>query len=458
MKRLTLLTILLVVVGLTAGFAIDVKPTFSLSGSATATWGVDLLTGDHGFSNTADASFTLNLFPADGTASKGADAPWYGSISFANLEFYWTDSGVPVFGPADTDITAKIIGMDGNFVIGLYAKPSFDIAYAGYVPLFSADAGYATTGAYTPTSAVAGGISVAYTFAGVGTITAKIASNGDWGLTAPTDATTTYEVYIATGLELPATGVDYFDLDMGGPYVLDLLTTTHELTEGAAYIKRTVTAATAGSGNTQYTFGGVFSLSAVKDFTFEAAGFYNLETEVAGFGAKVGYTIAGITAYAGFDGVLAATVLDFDLAASVAYAFREAKDNISANAYYDSTDLLNFGLLFTDASGFINGLSLTLGAYAYDLIGTPVMSFAESASYKLMLGDVNYVKPYEKVCYDVDAAVMYLNIGVEAGLIPNTTFKIDFAGGKTANDNNVALVGTDLTAYQVLTVSATVTY
>jgi len=41
MKRLTLLTILLVVVGLASGFALEVKPAFSLSGSATLTWGID---------------------------------------------------------------------------------------------------------------------------------------------------------------------------------------------------------------------------------------------------------------------------------------------------------------------------------------------------------------------------------------------------------------------------------
>ncbi len=53
---------------------------------------------------------------------------------------------------------------------------------------------------------------------------------------------------------------------------------------------------------------------------------------------------------------------------------------------------------------------------------------------------------------------MYLNVGVEAMLIPNTVFKIEFVGGSTANDNNAGLVGLDIAAYQLLSISAKVSY
>jgi len=460
MKRLTLLTILLVVVGLTAGFAIDVKPTFSLSGSATAKWGVDLITGDHGFNNTADASFTLNLFPADGTASKGADAAWYGSISFANLEFYWTDSGTPVFGPADTDITAKIIGLGGDMEIGIYAAPSLTYTYAGYVPLYSADAGYATTGAVTPLVTTKGGLSILYKLAGVGTFTAKIASIGDWGLLADVPGgDDTYTIYIADGTEVVAALGDYKIAATGVDVAVGVTLTANVLYLKLVGGSEPVT----GSGNDQYAFGADFSLSAVKDLTFNVGGIYDIDTSYVGFGASLGYTVAGITATVGFDGQVAATVFDYDLAASVAYSFREAKDSLSVNVYNDSFDLLNFGVLFSDASGFIPGLSFSFGAYVYDLLASPandpmLVSLGETASYKFMLGDVNYVMPYETVRYDLAGAKMYLNGGVDVKVIPNTVFKLDFVGGSTANDNNVGLVGVDIATYQVLSVSATVSY
>jgi len=462
MKRLTLLTILLVVVGLTAGFAIDVKPTFSLSGSATAKWGVDLITGDHGFNNTADASFTLNLFPADGTESKGAKDAWYGSISFANLEFYWTDSGVPVFGPADADITAKIVGMGGDLSIGIYAAPSLTYAYAGFVPLYSADAGYATTGAVTPLVTIKGGLSVAYTLKGIGTLTAKVASIGDWGVTAPVDAvadTWIYVPYVAVAGDTCATLGDYKDPVTGANIPVG------PLTPNVLYLKLTLVPgsdAVPGSGNDQYALGADFSLSAVKDLTFAAGVIYDLDTSYLGFGVNAGYTIAGITASVGFDGVSDGG-FSYDLAGSVAYKFMEAKDSVSVNVYNDSADSLDVGLLFSDAEGFVKGLAFSFGAYVYDLLADPandpmLLSFGETASYKFMMGEVNYVKPYETVRYDLADAQMYLNVGVETKLIANTTFKIDFVGGATANDNNVGLVGTDLADYQVLSVSATVTY
>lgn len=455
MKRLTLLTILLVVVGLTAGFAIDVKPTFSLSGSATVKWGVDLITMNHGFNNTADASFTLTLLPKDGTESKTAKDAWYGAISFANLEFYWTDAGVPVFGPADTDITAKIVGMGGNLEIAIYAKPSLKYEYAGFVPLFSEDAGYDTTGAVTPTTAVTGGLKISYTIAGIGTLSAKVASNGDWGLLPDVTAgDDTYTIYIADGTEDPVAALGDYLLPDGTVLAVGFVLLPNHLYLKLVGGSEPVT----GSANDQYSFGADFSLTAVKDLTFAAGAFYNVETEYLGFAAKAGYTIAGASVNVGFDGQVVATVFDFDLAASVGYKFMKDKDSVSVNGYFDSFDRLDVGLLFTDAEGFVPGLAFTLGAYGNDLMGAQTMSFAESASYKFMMGDVNYVKPYEKFIYDLDTPAMYLSVGVEAMLIPNTVFKIDFTGGSTANDNNAGLVGLDIAAYQLLSISAKVSY
>jgi hypothetical protein len=84
MKRLTLLTILLVVVGLTAG-ALELKPAFTLSGSATLEWGIDLDNMTTGFLNSAAADLTVTLLAADGTDTHAGKDGWYGSITISNV-------------------------------------------------------------------------------------------------------------------------------------------------------------------------------------------------------------------------------------------------------------------------------------------------------------------------------------------------------------------------------------
>jgi hypothetical protein len=89
MKKLTLLIVLLVAVGMT-GFALELKPTFTLTGSATLTWGVDLNTGGHtGFDNAGTAELTVNFFPDASTDSKTGKGNIYGSIKIENIELYW---------------------------------------------------------------------------------------------------------------------------------------------------------------------------------------------------------------------------------------------------------------------------------------------------------------------------------------------------------------------------------
>lgn len=122
MKRLTLLTILLVVVGLTAGFALEVKPSFSLSGSGTVQWGVDLESGWTGFKNSYAADLTVTLMAADGSDTHAGKEGWYGSITLSNVELYATDGVWALVG--DATVAAQIVGMGGNLKIGVYGAPT----------------------------------------------------------------------------------------------------------------------------------------------------------------------------------------------------------------------------------------------------------------------------------------------------------------------------------------------
>jgi len=69
------------------------------------------------------------------------------------------------------------------------------------------------------------------------------------------------------------------------------------------------------------------------------------------------------------------------------------------------------------------------------------VSVAESVWFKAMLDDVNYVKPYQKAYYDLVGEDLYFNFGVEAVLIPNTTFTLDYAAGTPAKNDNTNIAG-----------------
>jgi len=131
MKRLTLLTILLVVVGLTAGFALELKPSFELSGSATLTWGVDLETGYTGFLNEAEADLTLTLLAEDGTAVNSGEGDWYGWIEISDLELFWTDAfgGGGTWNADGLGVSAKIVGLGGALAIGVYDAPDLALDF-----------------------------------------------------------------------------------------------------------------------------------------------------------------------------------------------------------------------------------------------------------------------------------------------------------------------------------------
>jgi hypothetical protein len=182
MKRIALLTVLLLVVGLTAGFAIDVKPAVTVGGTATLTWAYDLDTGFHGFKNAADATFTLTLLAADFADTHAGTGDAFGSITVSNIEAFWTDSGTITIGPADADITAKIIVTP--FEIGVTTAPGFTQDFFGALEDADApdrvvddtEAAYAMPGSSFATPY---GTWLKATF-GPAAVTLKVVSDNDW--------------------------------------------------------------------------------------------------------------------------------------------------------------------------------------------------------------------------------------------------------------------------------------
>jgi hypothetical protein len=121
MKRLTLLTILLVVLGLTAGFAIDLMPAVTVGGDATLSWGIDLDTMDTGFTNAFTVNFDITFLAATDDTHKG-EGDVYGAITLGGFSFLGDNATPAITLPT---VTAWI--MAGPAEIGVYSAPDFAI-------------------------------------------------------------------------------------------------------------------------------------------------------------------------------------------------------------------------------------------------------------------------------------------------------------------------------------------
>jgi len=446
-------------VGLSLGVAQEAKPSvaWSTAGSASLTWGYNILDGSNGFNNSAAGEFTLTLVPA-GAFTKGADAPVYGWITLTTLSLDILNGATPAFvANGATAPTAGIVA--GPLAISVYGAPGFTYTYAGFVPLFAADAGYAITGAVTPLLGIKGGTTIKYTMADVASIALNLGSDGDYGVTAAAATSNKYEVVIGAGTETAATGVSYTDLT-GAPVGVPLVL-------GMPYIKITNTAATAASNGTQYSIGADVSLLAVKGLTLNAGGGYDMASQNVILGAQAGYAMAPISVMFGIDGTMAASVLTFDMAANLTLTL--GKDTVAFNMYGDNTAggtaplRLDTGLSLTDAEGLVPGLNASVAVFAYDLLASPannpmMIAVGETASYKVALSDTTYVKPFETFYYQLVGPMTYLDVGVAAGLFPNTVITAEFVGGTTGVDNNMGIIATDMAASQVFKITTTISY
>jgi hypothetical protein len=123
MKKLTLLIVLFLTLGLTATFALDVEPSWA--GDATLTWGVDLDTQETGFSNAATGTVTLTFIDAE-TVEASGDGMVYGWIELAEGSIVIdTDAGLTVTPP---EVTAKI--MIDPIWIQIYTAPTMEFDWA----------------------------------------------------------------------------------------------------------------------------------------------------------------------------------------------------------------------------------------------------------------------------------------------------------------------------------------
>jgi hypothetical protein len=185
MKRLTLLTILLVVVGLTAG-ALELKPAFTLSGSATLQWGIDLDSGYTGFKNSAAADLTVTLMAADGTDTHAGTGDWYGSITISNVELgFASDEALAAYITGGAlGVSAKIVGLAGALAIGVYSAPDLLIDFVAAIENADVDDTVVDIEGTLSTDYGQYGTYVSYTLSPALMVGLEVVSENDWTLNA----------------------------------------------------------------------------------------------------------------------------------------------------------------------------------------------------------------------------------------------------------------------------------
>jgi len=419
MKRIALLTVLLLVVGLTAGFAIDVKPTLTLTGTASVWFGYDLDQSSSGFLNTSDASFTLSLLAADGTDTHAGTGAAYGSITLSNIEFYWTDSGTPVFGPADADISAKLVITP--FEIGVFAAPGMTQDFFG---------------AFEDADAV--------------------------DLVVDTDETT----FGMAGSGLSNTNYGSWITATFGPAAI----TVKVLSNGS------YTGTTNVNLNNEYALGAEAVLT-FAPLTVSAGGYMNtIAASTTSFYGKVALDMAPIVAWGAVEVNLPASPATMELGGGGGLTFTLVKDTtLAATAWYgDYSNGLDLSVVFTEPeAGLIPMLDAAVTFNLLDVADTGAGALNSeyelklAAGYKLGLNSdaSQYARPYLNFTYGSqtnDATgnlataipVMNAEVGLQLAVIPLTVFTFKWVSG--------AALGADLASNPMLLgtiqAGATVTY
>lgn len=350
----------------------------SISGYGQVKWGYNLNNNMHGFTNSYGLEIDLPLNTNTSAASTGEGVYGAASVTGVTINVSVDDDveGVPTFDALDATLTAKIVA--GDLTTTIYNKPSLSLNNASHFgPWKDDNADYSDVGIrFNP--AVGGGLTFAYPIADLGTFTFKLASHGD----ATAYASDKYK--FTGGIVL--TPVELLTLTLGGGY------DTFNKDIGA-----TVKVALApAEGITAYFAGDFYKQDAI-DAKYD--GRFNL---AAKFG---GITVGADVNYKNFTTVF--------------------------------TDVLDAKL---SVSGTVDALTFSAAVFAMDLLADPAndpmfIGVAESISYKIALDGTNHITPYQRAVLDLSKAdnKLYIKAGVNAALIPNTLFTLDYTAGTLTN-------------------------
>jgi hypothetical protein len=444
MKRIALLTVLLLVVGL-AAFAVDVKPTVAITGVASVTWGYNLDTGNTGFLNTADSSFRVSFLAEDGTDTHLGTGAMYGSITVSNVELFWnadSAAGAWTGGLLDADLAAKIVITP--FEIGVYAAPSLKQDFFGAledadIPDLVVDKTETTFGMVGSGFKTDYGTWVTATF-GPAAVTLKVVSDGDWNKAGTVTGTDTYAQYIADGTEVTVNAGDYVDAATGTDIPATTTLIAHKL-----YLKKTAGAAATIQGN-NYAFGGEVVLT-FAPLTVSAGGYYG--STVPSFYGKVALDMAPIVVWGALEANMPTSGLEYGAGGGLTFTITEGT-TLAATAWYgDAYQGLDLNVVFTEPGdkGLIPGLDTAITFNLLDLGGAKASEWevVTATGFKIGLNSdmTNYARPYVNFTYGMandslvltstGTTVMNAEAGVQLQVIPLTLLTAKWVSGNKLN-------------------------
>lgn len=383
MKKAIVLLLALAVLG---GAVFAEGAAYTLSGSASLTWGYDLDTDTSGFENVA--SFEI-VFPIAVGASKTTTGEGtYGTITVKDIYLSVEDllgAGGTSLDDDDDDadddgtpllatLTAKIVS--GPFYMSIYNRSSLNFNKATDL------------------------------------------LDGDLDLSALIDANA-YGTKIGYDSELYDFG---FIINSKGDFTNDDADATYNV-------------------DNEYAIGVVTSIIAVKDLLTINAGFsYDVTDATKGMGAYITLPVTvgalSITAAADFNLTEAAPAV-YDAKLTIGYDILEGL-NVTAKAYYsDLDDDIEASIAVESEDVGMPGLYAYADFGYYNALETAVAAswaFNWELYLKNMLDDVRYVKPFASGSFD-SADLVTLTAGVEAKLIDNTVFTLKYVSDDlTATD------------------------
>lgn len=433
MKRLTLLTILLVVVGLASGFGLELKPGFTLSANAKLSWGINLDTMATGFKNAETIDAYVWFFADETTDTHQGEGDWYGVIKVKDLELFWYTNeaqyfatnwtyavvGVPDLTIEDPDLEAKIVGLGGKLAIGIYSDPDLGSNVDFVASLENDD---------------------------------KTANDVDW---YTLDDETTTEADLGVDYAGPGTYVSYM--------VSDALTVAFEIVSNNDYSV---------DDSDAYAMA-LDVLATFAPLTVTAGvnyGFAPYSPNPFGLGLKVAADTDMVDGWVGFDGSYdtafhfevggGATFTLFEVTtAAVAVTYGTGRNVFGAggNILIPSFDDIDLSFVFTEpaAKGLVDNLDLTLTVFVLDIPDSLEYEVKVDGGYLMGALYPNIEVDFGNDINTGSTAValngeyFYLTVGVDIKVIPLTTFGVYYTSGDLWETN--ALMGT-------IVLSAKVTY
>lgn len=199
----------------------------------------------------------------------------------------------------------------------------------------------------------------------------------------------------------------------------------------------------------EYGMGIVASLTFVPDTLALDAGFsYDLTdvTKDMGFWVSVPVTVAGFAITPAADFYIAdGADMAFDARLDLGYDITDAT-NVAVAVYYGGDEDLEMSIDFYEDGGFVENLYFGFGFGYYNALETVVAATWDTyvdLTYTIAMDGDYYVMPYAHFSTD-NTNVIALNLGVEAFLIPNTTFTLDWDTTDLGNVNGILTFATNV--------------